>query len=69
MNSSPPQTSFAQRVLRGIRRRVFGETYYNLSYAQEGEDIVLSRIFNPHERAPGFYVDIGAHHPTRSSWR
>lgn len=37
----------------------------NISYAQEGEDIILKRIFN--NRSTGFYVDVGAHHPYRFS--
>jgi len=35
------------------------------SYAQEGEDLVLPRIFET--QATGFYVDVGAHHPQRFS--
>lgn len=35
------------------------------SYSQEGEDMVLHRIFEG--RGSGFYVDIGAHHPKRFS--
>jgi FkbM family methyltransferase len=35
------------------------------SYAQEGEDMVLRRIFE--DQKVGFYVDVGAHHPTRFS--
>ncbi len=35
------------------------------SYAQEGEDLVLLRIFDGY--SSGFYVDIGAHHPQRFS--
>ena len=31
------------------------------AYAQEGEDLILYRIFE--QTPPGFYVDIGAHHP------
>jgi hypothetical protein len=35
------------------------------SYSQEGEDMILQRIF---ENQPcGFYVDVGAHHPKRFS--
>lgn len=35
------------------------------SYSQEGEDMILRRIF---EKKPhGFYVDVGAHHPIRFS--
>ena len=39
--------------------------YAQISFSQEGEDILLNRIFNfrPH----GTYVDIGAHHPRRFS--
>ena len=39
--------------------------FYQKSYSQEGEDILLSRIFRNQKK--GFYVDIGAHHPTRFS--
>ena len=41
-------------------------TNYSLSsYSQEGEDMVIRRFVN--EDKPGFYVDIGAHHPERFS--
>lgn len=39
--------------------------YLNNSYSQEGEDILLNRIF--YSKSNGFYVDIGAHHPLRFS--
>ncbi len=35
------------------------------SYSQEGEDVILSRIFEA--AGTGFYVDVGAHHPKRFS--
>ncbi len=35
-----------------------------ISYAQEGEDLILARIFGD---AIGTYVDVGAHHPKRFS--
>lgn len=35
------------------------------SWSQEGEDLVLRRIFC--EKSNGFYVDVGAHHPKRFS--
>lgn len=35
------------------------------SYSQEGEDMILRRIFEG--QAVGFYVDVGAHHPKRFS--
>ena len=39
--------------------------YYNKSYSQEGEDMILQRVFN--EKKEGFYVDVGALHPKRFS--
>jgi FkbM family methyltransferase len=42
----------------------FGEMS-SIAYAQEGEDMVLKRIFS--NQVDGFYVDIGAHHPIRFS--
>ena len=36
-----------------------------LSFAQEGEDLILRRIFPG--RATGTFVDVGAHHPHRFS--
>ncbi len=34
-------------------------------FAQEGEDLILKRLFPADKK--GFFVDIGAHHPTRFS--
>lgn len=36
-----------------------------ISHSQEGEDLALLRYFR--KREGGFYVDVGAHHPTRFS--
>lgn len=41
------------------------DVYATRSYAQEGEDSILARLFEG--RRTGFYVDIGAHHPKRFS--
>jgi len=35
------------------------------SYSQEGEDMILRRLFG--DKKDGFYVDVGAHHPKRFS--
>jgi len=35
------------------------------SYSQEGEDMILRRLFE--RQKTGFYVDVGAHHPKRFS--
>ena len=35
------------------------------SYSQEGEDMILRRLFE--NQKSGFYVDVGAHHPKRFS--
>lgn len=42
-----------------------GIPYFTKSYAQEGEDMILRRIFEKQKK--GFYVDVGAHHPKRFS--
>jgi hypothetical protein len=36
-----------------------------LTFSQEGEDLILLRLFA--DRPPGFFVDVGAHHPFRFS--
>src|SRR5690554_515847 len=42
-----------------------GDEFSTRIYSQEGEDILLRRIFE--HNPPGFYVDVGAHHPFRFS--
>lgn len=41
------------------------DPFVRLSYSQDGEDMVLRRMFEG--RRSGFYVDVGAHHPFRFS--
>jgi len=41
------------------------ESYAEESYAQEGEDMILRRIFET--QPTGFFIDVGAHHPRRFS--
>ncbi|CAM4096178.1 FkbM family methyltransferase [Gillisia limnaea] len=41
------------------------DSYATLSYSQEGEDLILKRIFEGQKE--GFYLDVGAHHPKRFS--
>jgi FkbM family methyltransferase len=51
--------SRATQRLHGVYLRWRG------SFAQEGEDLILEQIFGAQDS--GFYVDVGAHHPTRYS--
>jgi FkbM family methyltransferase len=51
------------QFLRSLIRIV--DPYGRTSYAQEGEDLLLERIFEGQKS--GFYVDVGAHHPLRFS--
>ena len=51
------------RLLRWVLERF--DPYVVLSYSQDGEDMVLRRIFERQDS--GFYVDVGAHHPRRFS--
>lgn len=52
-----------------IKLRYFKNNYFDgyalKSYSQEGEDMILRRIFET--QRTGFYVDVGAHHPKRFS--
>ena len=50
--------------LEYIRIKILS-SYATKSYSQEGEDMILRRIFE--YKADGFYVDVGAHHPVRFS--
>ncbi|HWR59941.1 MAG TPA: FkbM family methyltransferase, partial [Thermodesulfovibrionales bacterium] len=48
-----------------LRQRLSLSGFRTWSYSQEGEDLILRRIFS--NITNGFYVDIGAHHPKRFS--
>lgn len=57
---------FSKRLAKFIfRLRLLFERYWNESFSQEGEDMILFRIFESY--STGFYLDIGAHHPKRFS--
>jgi len=47
------------------KRNKYFKRYFIKSYSQEGEDILLLKIFG--FKKNGFYVDVGAHHPKRFS--
>lgn len=52
------------KIILSFYQKYFA-TFQNKSYSQEGEDLIIKRIFeNKHF---GFYVDVGAHHPKRFS--
>ena len=57
------------KILKAIYRTLFLlkslSPYGRMSFGQEGEDIVLSKIFQFYRK--GFYVDVGAHHPVKYS--
>lgn len=46
-------------------RDLYFVRFHTKSYSQEGEDLLLSRIFG--DKKDGFYIDVGAHHPFRFS--
>lgn len=52
------------RPIKNIKGNLLGGYSYK-SYSQEGEDMILRRIFE--KKTQGFYVDVGAHHPKRFS--
>lgn len=45
---------------------IFFDIYAIKSYSQEGEDMILKKIFE-RKKIVGFYIDVGAHHPIRFS--
>lgn len=45
--------------------RILLNQHAQRSYSQEGEDMMLRRIFE--KKPSGFFVDVGAHHPVRFS--
>jgi hypothetical protein len=55
---------FIKRRFKNMIQAFFGINYER-SYSQEGEDRILLRPFE--NCKDGFYVDVGAHHPTRYS--
>lgn len=61
-----------QLIPLSIKRAILSETKeerenskLNVYYSHEGEDIILQKYF--FDKKEGFYIDIGAHHPTRFS--
>jgi FkbM family methyltransferase len=62
MNPTLPRSLKKQLVT--LKRRWL-DGYAIKSYSQEGEDMILRRIFESQHN--GFYVDVGAHHPKRFS--
>lgn len=56
----------AQKQISNSLLEIFKETCGgNVSYSQEGEDIILDRLFG--DKIDGFFIDIGAHHARRFS--
>jgi FkbM family methyltransferase len=55
---------FLKKIKLFFRFDLF-DIHYLKSYSQEGEDMILNRIFEG--KKIGFYIDIGAHHPKRFS--
>ena len=56
------------KIIKRIANLIFKNIFKNYSiksYSQEGEDLILKRFYEDQKK--GFYVDIGAHHPTRFS--
>lgn len=52
-------------IINRIKNFMTWDPYIRRSYSQEGEDLVLRKIFKKNQN--GFYVDVGAHHPKRFS--
>ena len=54
------------RDAKNLIRSISGPMFYGQkSYAQEGEDLALMRLID--DGKPGFYIEVGCHHPFRFS--
>jgi FkbM family methyltransferase len=53
------------KSLRARVKAFLRHPHSQVCYSQEGEDLILQRIF--HDIPNGYYVDVGAHHPWRFS--
>jgi len=53
-------------VKRGIQRLILGYDSFAPSFAFAGEDMILRHILGADKR-DGFYVDVGAYHPSHGS--
>ena len=53
------------KMFQCIRDIYHWDSFFQKSYSQEGEDMILNRLFET--QLKGFYIDIGAHHPKRFS--
>lgn len=59
-------TSRLRRPLgRGVRAALGHRYWGRMSWSQEGEDLLVDKLLA--RRTPGFYVEVGAHHPFRFS--
>lgn len=58
-----------EKVKRIIRKIIIGDDISTYFFSQAGEDATLRGLFNENLRnkQKGFYVDIGAHHPSHHS--
>jgi FkbM family methyltransferase len=54
-----------RNILKHLVYCVTWDSWAVRSWSQEGEDLILNRIFE--QQKFGFYVDVGAHHPKRFS--
>lgn len=57
--------TWLRATLSHMRSRALLSPHARASFSQEGEDLLVARMFDT--QGAGFYVDIGAHHPTRFS--
>ena len=68
MNIKRTSLNLIPVLLKGLLRQLrakFFDIYAVKAYSQEGEDMILRRIFEGQKN--GFYIDVGAHHPRRFS--
>lgn len=60
-----PLRSLLINIKQRMKHFLTWDPWVNRSWSQEGEDILLRKIFE--SKKTGFYIDVGAHHPMRFS--
>lgn len=54
-----------KKLIKRTKLFLTWDEWMNISWSQEGEDLLLNRLFEVKHN--GFYVDVGSHHPKRFS--
>jgi FkbM family methyltransferase len=59
---------FMSTLIKQLKTRFpVDKFFFHRSFSQEGEDMIYRSFFDTRKHYKGFYIDVGAHHPSRFS--